>query len=225
MRRWITHGFIVAYLSSLALGISCQTLKVGVNAHPVMYFFIWDMFCGWAAHETRYHLVAEGESGTYYWLAPNPWGTFKPYGDLSRNHYDYYGHGLLRMAQNCIRHTEHEPLRRIISIEESWPKKYNLPDHLWALRTGEPKDPMSYFWVRNIYSPEGEPWEGRPDFLQQLYTNAVFSNPRLQADSTRGRPMFVINPYDRRLSSGSGVPNQSASEFSSSLMESLPNAN
>jgi hypothetical protein len=221
MRRWISHLFIAAYLSALVGGISCQALKFGVSAHPAMYFVVWDMFCGWAAHETRYHLIAEGESGTYYWLAPNPWGTFKPYGDLARNHYDYYGHGLLRMAQNSIKHTQHEPLRRIISIEESWPKKYNLPDHLWALRTGEPKDPMSYFWVRNIYSPEGEPWYGRPDFLQQLYTDTIFSNPRLHADSIRNKPMFVINPYDRRLQSGNAL----GEAYSPTSVDSLPNAN
>jgi hypothetical protein len=134
----------------------------------------------------------------------------------------------LRMAQNTIRHTQHEPLRRIISVEESWPKKYNLPDHLWALRTGEPKDPMSYFWVRNVYAPDGEPWEGHPDFLQQLYADAVFKNPRLHADSTRGKPMFVINPYDRRLASGPLLPEETpwpSQHDRPPYFESMPSAN
>ncbi len=227
MRRWLTHGFIVAYLAALSTGVASQTMKFGTGAHPAMYFFVWDMFCGWAAYETRYHLIAEGESGAYYWLAPGPWGSFEPYGDLARNHYDYYGNGLLRMAQNTIRHTQHEPLRKIISIEESWPKKYNLPDHLWALRTGEPKDPMSYFWVRNTYSPEGEPLFGRPDFLQQLYADAVFNNPRLHADSTRNRPIFALNPYDRRTSLGNGAAEDAAARSDEfvPLTGSPPSAN
>jgi hypothetical protein len=187
-----------------------------------MYFFVWDMFCGWAAFETRYHIVGEGESGTYYWLTPCPWGDFRPYGDLSRTHYDYYGNGLVRMGMNTLRHTTHEPIVRMFSIEEAWPKKYNLPDHLWEIRFSEPKDPISYFWVRGIYSTDGEQLDRRPDYLAQLFIDAVYSNPRLQADSHRGRPMFAVNPYDRRVVPNHGESLENAAPF---WAESRPNAN
>jgi hypothetical protein len=221
MRRWITHLFIAGYLGSLATGIAAQTMKFGNIAHPVAYFFVWDMFCGWSTFEARYHLIAEGESGTYYWLSPPPWGEFRPYGDLARHHYDYYGNGLLRMAMNTLRHTDHEPIERILFVEECWPKKYNLPDELWALRCAEPKEPMSYFWLRNVFTADGTPLESRMDFLHQLYADAVLKNPRLHADSMRGAPMFVINPADRRPGAAPSFLDDTALR----PVEALPNAN
>lgn len=221
MRRWLSSLFIAGYLAALAAGLGGQVLKFGTSSHPAVYFVVWDMFCGWSTFEARYHLIAEGESGTYYWLAPAPWDNFAPYGDLARHQYDYYGNGLLRMAQNTLDHTQHEPIRRIISIEECWPKKYNLPDHLWELRCGEPKDPISYFWVRNVYSPDGQPLEGRPSFLAQLYADTIFKNPRLAQDAMRGQQMFAINPYDRlRATQGASLENVNASSG-----DSMPNAN
>jgi hypothetical protein len=198
MRRWFSHLFIVAYLGALGFGIACQTLKFATGSHPAMYFVVWDMFCGWSAFETRYHIVGEGESGAHYWLTPCPWGDFRPYGDLSRTHYDYYGNGLVRMAMNTLRHTNHEPIVRLYSIEEAWPKKYNLPDKLWNVRFAEPKDQVSYFWTRGVYDGEGMIIENRPDFLTQLHAESVFNNPRLKADGARGRPLFAVNPHERR---------------------------
>jgi hypothetical protein len=221
MRRWITHLFIVGYLGSLVAGIACHALKFGSGSHPIAYFFVWDMFCGWSAFEARYHLIAEGESGAYYWLSPAPWGEFRPYGDVARHHYDYYGNGLLRMALNTLRHTEHEPIQRILFVEECWPKKYNLPDDLWAVRFAEPKDPVSYFWVRNVFRGDGEPLESRMDFLRQLYADAILKNPRLQADSTRGQPMFAITPIDGRT----GFAPAAHDEGALLSVESYPNAN
>jgi len=224
MRRWLSCLFIAGYLGSLCLGISSQALKFGTMSHPAMYFVIWDMFCGWSTFEARYHLIAEGESGTHYWLAPGPWGDFQPYGDIDRNHYDYHGNGLLRMAQNTLRHSEHEPIRRIISVEECWPKKYNLPDHLWAMRCAEPKDPISYFWVRNVYTADGQPLQGRPSYLTQLYTESIFKNPRLQADAKRGQQVFAVNPYDRFLATP-GARLENVSPMVTESLESLPSAN
>jgi hypothetical protein len=179
------------------------------------------MFCGWSTYEVRYHLIAEGESGTYYRLAPAPWDEFRPFGDLHRHQYDYYGNGQLRMAKNTLKHTRHEPIRRIIALEECWPKKYNLPDHLWELRCGEPKDPISYFCLRKVFTGDGEPLDARPDFLTQLYTTTVFKNPRLAQDAMRGRQMFAINPYDRYMAT-QGARLENVDE---TAMESMPNAN
>ncbi|MFO0919646.1 MAG: hypothetical protein U0872_15215 [Planctomycetaceae bacterium] len=221
MPRWITHLFIASYLGSLALGVAMHTTRFKHDSHPVMYFYVWDMFCGWAAFESRTHLIGEGESGTYYQLSPGPWDDFKPYGDLTRNHYDYHGNALVGMALNALKHTDHEPMRRILFIEESWPKKYNLPDSLWAAMFTEDKDPMSYFWVRGTYTPEGERLDNRLTFLNQLYTETVMNNPRLQADSKKGRPVIAINPYDRRLHS----EGTAGSQEQPSLLEGLPSAN
>ncbi len=221
MRRWISHLLIAGYLGSLAMGVGFQALKFTAGASPFMYFFTWDMFCGWSAFEARYHLIAEGESGTYYWLSPGPWGEFQPYGDLTRNHYDYYGNGLIRMAMNTVRHTDHEPLQRILFVEECWPKKYNLPDHLWAMRFSEPKEPMSYFWLRDVYSADGKLLDQKIDFLKQLYADSIYKNPRLQADATRGRPMFMTSPGDRRMpAQGHALENAALSS-----PDSLPSAN
>jgi len=219
MRRWISHLVIIGYLGALASGIAVQAMKFNHAANPLAYYFVWDMFCGWAAFECRYHLVAEGESGTYYWLSPSPWGEFHPYGDLARNHYDYYGFGLRRMAMNAVNHTDHEPLERILIVEECWPKKYNLPDHLWDLRFAEPKNQMSYFLLRNEFDGEGNHRSSQPDFLEQLFTNSIYLNPRLKEESMRGRPMFMLNPASRLRSNGSSGSTGSVS------MESFPNAN
>jgi hypothetical protein len=167
-----------------------------------MYYLVWDMFCGWQAYESRYHIVGEGDSGTLYELAPGPWGAFCPFGDLPRNHYDSFGHSFHRMAMNTLKHTDHEPMRRIIVVEECWPKKYNLPDHLWALRMDEPKDPQSYFWLRAAFTPDGEVMHLAPDYIQWAQSLTVVNNPRLLDDVKRGRPFYAISPQMRET----GVP-------------------
>jgi hypothetical protein len=99
-----------------------------------MYYFVWDMFCGWSAYDSRMHIVAEGESQTFYRLTPAPWGEFQPFGSLGREHYDSFnGHGV-NIGMNVLKHTQHEPMVRLFVIEESWAKKYNLPDAVWKTR-------------------------------------------------------------------------------------------
>ncbi|HIK95579.1 MAG TPA: hypothetical protein EYG03_26840, partial [Planctomycetes bacterium] len=63
LRRWMTHAVIVVYLSWLGHGVFCHALQYRVSAHPLMYFTVWDMFCGWSGWSYRTHVVAEGESG------------------------------------------------------------------------------------------------------------------------------------------------------------------
>ena len=62
-----------------------------------------------------------------------------PYGDLDRMHYDVLGNSHRKMALNALKRTDHEPIRRVVMIEEVWPKKYNLSDRIWAMRFDEPK--------------------------------------------------------------------------------------
>lgn len=197
MRHWLSAGFIVCYLSALGWGVVSHALKFGNFSHPVMYFFVWDMFCGWQAYESRSHLIAQGESGTFYELSPAPWGTFAPFGDLPRTHYDTYGHTFRKVALTTLKHTEHEPIRRILVVEECWAKKYNLPDHLWAMKFDEPKDSFSYLWLRAAMTGDGALLESHPDFVSHCAGMTLLDNPRLVEDAKRGRPFFAVSPYHR----------------------------
>ncbi len=128
MKRWLTHLTIVGYLTALGWGIVAHSLNFGTHIHPSMYFVVWDMFCGWAAYDTRNQVIVEGESGKFYEVLPAPWGEIHPYGDLGRRHYDPYQTFCMSMAQNVLKHTDHEPIARIFVLEEAWAKKFNLPD-------------------------------------------------------------------------------------------------
>jgi len=206
MRRWLTHCVIGAYLAALGWGIVSHAMKFTNFSHPVMYFFVWDMFCGWQAYESRYHIVGEGDSGTLYELAPGPWKAFCPFGDLPRNHYDSYGHTFKKMALNTLKHTDHEPMRRLFVVEECWPKKLNLPDEIWSVRMDEPKDPLSYFWLRASFTPEGEVLHTAPDYVNWVYGLTIINNPRLVNDAQRGRPFFAVNPSQRANGGHFGDP-------------------
>ncbi len=212
MRRWFAKLTIGLYVSALFLGITAHAMNFGGSSHPAMYYFVWDMFCGWTAHEIRYHVVAEGESGTYYDVSQGPWSTFTPYGDLSRAQYDAAGNAHHKMALNTLRHTDHEPIVRILVAEEVWPKKFNLPDHVWNLRFDEPKDPKSYFWLKTVLDPEGNVLSHRPTYLSVLFTKTIANNPRLQADTMRGKPFFAVNPGYRSASSGISIDSTAGAE-------------
>lgn len=214
MKRWLAKLTIGTYLTALALGIVSHAMNFGTGAHPVMYYLVWDMFCGWSAHELRYHIVGESESGQYYKLTPAPWSTFAPYGDLERAQYDALGNSYIKIAMNTLRHTEHEPISRIYVIEEAWPKKYNLPDNLWAAQFDEPKDAHSYFHLKSIYDGDGMALQILPDYITTLQRMAVTNNPRLRADSLRGRPFFAVEPTLRGtylMEPQSTLPPESAS--------------
>ena len=193
MKRWLTHFTITLYLGFLAIGIVCHTANWGVNSHPVMYFNVWDMFCGWAAYELRYHVVGEGESGTFYELLPGPWGDIRPYGPVGRRHYDPNALFSLRMAMNTLKHTDHEPMARLFVIEENWAKKYNLPDWLWNRCYEEPKDKFSYFRLRHIVTGDGALLRTQESWLAHQNGLAITNNPRLHADARRGQPFIAVD--------------------------------
>lgn len=197
MHKWLATGFITSYLGFLAWGIVSHALKFMMFSHPIMYFCIWDMFCGWQAYESRYHVIGEGESGQLYELSPPPWSNFAPFGDLARTHYDGLGNSFKGVALNTLKNTQHEPISRVLVIEECWQKKYNLPDDLWALRFDEPKDKKNYYWLRGSFTSEGELLYAAPDFVQYAMSLSVVENPRLQADAQRGRRFFSLNPAHR----------------------------
>lgn len=194
MKRWLTNLIIGTYLTALGIGIVSHTMRFGDASHPVMYYVVWDMFCGWASHEIRYHVIGEGESGTCYELAPGPWTHFMPYGDLDRMHYDVLGNSQHRMALNALKHTDHEPIHRIIMLEEVWPKKYNLSDRVWNLRFDEPKDKLSYFWQRAEMDENGRVISVVSDYLAYLHQKAIAANPRLIQEMHQGKEHYVIDP-------------------------------
>lgn len=196
MKRWLTHLTIVAYLVTLSWGVFAHAFHYGTTAHPGMYFLVWDMFCGWSGYSQRYHIIGEGESGRFYELAPGPWGEIKPYGDLDRRHYDNLGNGAYRIARNTLRHTEHEPMTRIFLVEETWNKKYNLPDRLWDKRYEAPKDPRHYYHVRSVFSADGMVLRSNGTWIVEQRNRCIAANPRLQADARKGRPFFTANSGD-----------------------------
>lgn len=194
MKRWLSGTFIACYLTALAWGILAHAMRVGVNSHPLMYYVVWDMFCGWSPYEIRFHVLGEDVNGKYYELGPAPWPSFSPYGDLPRHNYDIYGSSFRRMALNTLKYTEHDEMRRILVVQESWHKKYNLPQELWDLRFDEPREPHSYFWLFSSYTPEGEMLTHNGDFLNYATALSITDNPRLMSDARRGRPFFAFNP-------------------------------
>lgn len=207
MKRWITHTFIAAYLAALSWGILAHTVSFGTGSHPGMYYVVWDMFCGWSAYSSRNIIIGQGESGKYYQLAPGPWGEFRPFGSLGRRNYDVQGGHSPKLALNALRHTKHEPITRIIVVEECWAKQYNLPDDLWARQFDDEKDVHKYYQVRHVFTPDGAILRSYPSWLSLQYSMAVSDNPRLMAEKRRGEPFFVYRPQPRRRSIGSNLGN------------------
>lgn len=192
MKRLFAVGIIVGYLGLLGAGLGSHALNYKTNSHPTMYFIVWDMFCGWSAYEERTHVIGQGESGKYYELAPGPWGDYQPFGNLARHHYDPFSMHAAALAQNTLRYSDHEPMRQLFVVQEVWAKKFNLPDELWAQRYPEPKDPHSYFHIRRVLAPDGRFESENPHWFDYQAQMCLSDNPRLQADSTRGRPYFDV---------------------------------
>lgn len=197
MKRCLTHAVIVVYLGALGWGVLAHAVSFAVGAHPVMYFLVWDMFCGWSSFSSRLQIIGEGESGTYYELAPGPWGEFQPFGNIGRRHYDVAGAHAPKLAMNALKHTRHEPITRIFVVEDCWPKKYNLPDELWAQIYDEPKDVHHYYQLRSVFTPDGLLLQQNSNWLSRQYSLSVGDNPRLQADARRSKPFFAFDYQNR----------------------------
>lgn len=203
MKRWLSVGFIVVYLGVLSLGVVGHTIGYGTGAHPLMYYLVWDMFCGWSAYDSRIHIVAEGDSRRFYELTPAPWGELHPWGHLGRQHYDMFNSQTHRMADNVLKHSSHEPISRIYIIEECWAKKYNLPDSVWQARYDEPKNPQHYFRMRSVLMADTMRGENYANWLTYQTARSIADNPRLNAQATGSRPMFLLDLENQALS---GMP-------------------
>ena len=200
VRRWLTKLGISAYLAVLLFGVIAHGANYHEGAHPSMYFIVWDMFCGWAAYENRTHIVGQGESGKFYELAPGPWGDYHPYGNISRQHYDSFNSFPKVLALNTLKHTQHEPMTRLYAVEECWAKKYNLPVSLWKQRYAEPKEPYSYFHMRTAMTPEGQITDNVVPWLSYQTSFTISDNPRLDRESQKSAPMFMVRPTSETLS-------------------------
>jgi hypothetical protein len=193
MKKLLTIGFIVTYLGALNYGIGCHMLGHGTGAHPLMYFIVWDMFCGWSAYDSRMHIIAEGENQKYYDVATPPWRELLPWGHLGRQHYDAFNNHTGRVGRNILKHTRHEPITRMFVVEENWAKKYNVPDAVWRARNDGPKEPHKYYLTRTVLLPDGTVTRSSAPWLQLQSTKMLGDNPRLQVQASKSRSLFLIN--------------------------------
>lgn len=194
VKRWIASLGIAAYLSALSFGVFAHGTHFHQGSHPSMYFVVWDMFCGWAAFETRTHIIGQGVSGKYYNLSPGPWADYHPYGTISRQHYDTFNSYPDVIARNCLKHTKHEQMARLYVVEECWAKKYNLPEPIWQRRYNETKEPFSYFRLRTVMTPDCKIQKSMSSWLTYQTNLSLTDNPRLVAEARRSQPMFHIKP-------------------------------
>ncbi len=208
MKRWLSNGLIVAYLGVLMFGIVTHSLQFHAHQHPLTYYVVWDMFCGWSAWEQRTHIVAEGESGSLYELAPGPWGEYRPYGDIARHHYDPFFNHAVRQGVNTLKHTQHEPINRILVYEEVWPKKFNLPDSLRERLSPVPQDPQTQFQLRWVCDADGTVRQRKQSWFDIQDQLAISNNPRLQREAR--------SSAQQQIMLASGVQGQNnAAEFRS----------
>lgn len=198
-KRWLAGAFIVAYLAALGSGVVSHALAFRQNAHPMMYFVVWDMFCGWSAYASRTHVIAEGESGKFYRLTPTPWGEYHPYSDLGRQHYDSFSSHCQRIGTNVLRHTRHEPISRMYVVQEAWAKKYNVPDAVWDRLYEEPKDIHCYYHLRGVYTPQGQAIELNDSWINYQHMVSVTDTRHLQFAMTKSRPMYDTTVGHRQM--------------------------
>ena len=191
LKLWAAGVFIAGYLGSLGLGVASHALRYGEGAHPLMYYVVWDMFCGWTPHSYRTHVLAEGESGTWYDASTGPWDDFKPYGHLPRICYDVEGTHAARIGLNVLRHSAHEPIARLVVVEECWPKKFNLPQDRWEARFHGPKDPVSYFAVRHVVSADGVLLGSRPSWFAETVRRDLHGGEKVRRLAHRSAPLFA----------------------------------
>jgi len=82
---------------------------------------------------------------------------------------------------------------RILVIEESWPKKFNLPQSVWAHNYSEPKDVYKYYRVRREIDPDGTVLISQNAWIDYLASRAVAANPRLQNDIRKTGSPYILN--------------------------------
>ena len=208
MSRWkkiLVSTFIGGYIAFLSWGIVAHTLHVGASTSTLNYFVVWDMFCGWSAWDSRTHVIAEGVSGQYYDVR-EPWGEFRPFGNVARIQYDSTNQLLPRHISHVLSHSDHEEIARVYVVEEVWPKQHNLPPALYAHYFNRPSDKQSYFHLRGTFTDQGDAMTLFPAWHIQQGINAICENPRLQRQARQATgiysTLFTPNSQSRGASLG-----------------------
>jgi hypothetical protein len=218
MKRILVVAFMAFYVGALTYGNVCHLVQEGKSSHPMMYFLIWDMFCGWTAFDSRIHLVAEGESGKYYNVTHPPYGELHPYGYIGRENYDQFQNHTPKLGLNVLKHTRHEPITRLFVIEECWAKKYNMADAVWRARYDDDKDPLRYFRVRVSVLPDGTIVQNYSSWLQYQHSQMMMDNPRLVDAALRSKTLFVL---DKNVTPGREVLSHSSTIIDGLSVQSL----
>ncbi len=195
VRRWASGIFITCYLLALGWGVAAHALKVGLVGNTLSYFFVWDMFCGWQAYDTRTQVIGEDSDGNYY-AVEEPWGAFTPFGHVARINYDVSNQLVPKHIKNVLDHSSHSGIDRVYVVQEVWPKQFNVPDHLWSRYFHEPKDQVSYFNLRAVCDSQGARLETYPDWFDTQTLQAIADNPRLQRAAQMATPYYntFFNP-------------------------------
>jgi hypothetical protein len=193
MKRYLACCFISCYLLTLSWGLVAHSFKMGALCHPLMYFIVWDMFCGWQAYDYNQYYIAEAIDGNYYQVDPAPWGSFKPYSDFNRNQYDYRCFFTAPMVKHVLEKTAHPPINRVLVIEEFWNKKYNIPDPIYRYAYGREKDQKKYFSLRATLDHEGNYLTRNLDFENSLAYQQFIENPRMKQLMHQGKPFYEVS--------------------------------
>ena len=188
-KHWASALFVTCYLLSLSWGVAAHTLKIGLKGNTLSYLVVWDMFCGWQAYDNRTHLVAEDTRGNYYEVR-EPWGAFKPFGDVDRVNYDVSNNLVARHIDHVLSHTAHPDIDRVYVVQEIWPKQFNVPAHLWSHNFNEPMEKLSYFHVKAICTEDGSTIESYVDWFNRQTLLTVADNPRLQQAAREATPYY-----------------------------------
>ncbi len=154
-----------------------------------MYFIVWDMYCGWTAWGRG---TTSSARRAARWYDLSAVGEMVPFGSASRRDYDVFHLHSGKIARATLDHTDHEPIHRIMMVEEAWPKRYNLPDEVWKRRTLIPR-----FLTLTTTSSPPTGWTGRwrrsrPAGRTCWLAHAPINNPRLPDDIARSKPFLTI---------------------------------
>jgi hypothetical protein len=185
MKRRLHNVVITTYILALASGFMAISLHLAVPGQTLLYFLTFNMFCGWSSFEARMHLIGEGESGTFYELGPGPWGEFDPYGKIPRQHYDSHFENGWPIAENTLRHTVHEPMVRVIVVEEEYPKRLNIPAALYEAYYHKPKVAQRYFNTRFVMDAHGRVLSEQLEWLRIQDQVSITDNPRLLSEASQ----------------------------------------
>ncbi|HEY2252739.1 MAG TPA: hypothetical protein VGH74_16810, partial [Planctomycetaceae bacterium] len=96
---------------------------------------------------------------------------------------------------NVLKHTQHEPISRILVVEECWPKKFNLPEPVWNMRYDNPKEEYHYYRLRVVMLPDGTVAQRYSSFAQFQNGLMANDNPRLVAEAEKSRPVFMFDRH------------------------------